>query len=132
MPSSPARTRAVDPIEGNALEPPTDAAPSGASGKRRKPNDAQMPAPRYSPAVLMVHIVNLLRSQGLTVSETYQHGSEAMQASADLLRWLGVQPDPSAIRPPVDHGPVVVAASVLLRAAGIEPNAILAWPGRPA
>ena len=44
---------------------------------------------------------------------------------ADLLRWLGVQPDPAAIRPPVDHSPVMAAASVLLRAAGIEPNAAI-------
>jgi uncharacterized membrane-anchored protein len=87
--------------------------------------------PSYSPVVLTVNVVHLLRGQGLPVSETYEHGDRAVQAAADLLQWLGVQPDMIVgTRPPVAHGPVIAAAAVLLRAAGIEPNAVLVWPGR--
>jgi len=41
----------------------------------------------------MVEFVHLLQCHGIAISETYEHPHEAVQASADLLRWLGVEAD---------------------------------------
>jgi len=94
-------------------------------------NVARPAPPSYSPVVLMVNVVELLRGQGLAVSETYEKCHQAVQAAADLLRWLGVEPDMGVTTTPSgDHGPVIIAAAFLMRAAGTEPSAVLAWPRR--
>jgi hypothetical protein len=80
--------------------------------------------------VLLADIVHLLQGQGVAVSETHEHLRETLAASADLLRWLGVEPDRRMLAKPRRHTPELVAATVLLRAAGIEPNAIKVWPKR--
>lgn len=83
---------------------------------------------RYSPVVLLVDLGLHLRARGLAVSETYEHIAEAIQASEMLLRSLGVEPDRSIARRPVDGTPVLAAAASLLRAVGIEPDDVRVWP----
>jgi hypothetical protein len=86
---------------------------------------------RYSPIVFVVDVVQLLRGRGVAVSEAPEDLHGAVEASADLLRLLGVEPDKGLFGRPRRLSPEVVAAAYLMRAAGIEPNAISAWPGRP-
>ncbi len=85
---------------------------------------------RHSPVALVIDVVRLRRGHGLTVSETYEHAGQAVRASADLLRWLGVEPDHNLPKPSVEHSPVVVPAETLTRAAGIDPDAVVSWPRR--
>jgi hypothetical protein len=77
-------------------------------------------------------VVNLLKGQGLAVSEAVDRLHEAVAASAELLRWVGVVPDRSVITRPREQMAEVVAAAVLMRAGGIEPSAVKAWPRRSA
>ena len=86
--------------------------------------------PRYSPVVLVLDVVNLLQGQGVAVSEAYENLHRAIEAGTDLLRWLGIEPDKRLLTRPHEATPELVAAAVLMRAAGIEPNAIKIWPGR--
>jgi hypothetical protein len=83
---------------------------------------------RYSPIVLVVDVVRVLRGRGVAVSELYEHAGPARRASADLLRWLGVQPDDSQKVPPSEPSAVLLAAATLIHAAGIDPDAVVAWP----
>ncbi len=85
---------------------------------------------RYSPVALVIDVVRLLRGHGLTVSDTYEHAGKAARASADHLRWLGVEPDHNLPTPSVEQSPVIVAADTLMRAAGIDPDAVVSWPRR--
>jgi hypothetical protein len=86
--------------------------------------------PRYSPVVLVLDVVHVLQGQGVTVSEVHENLHQAIEASTDLLHLLGVEPDKRLLTRPREHTPELVAAAVLMRAAGIEPNAVKAWPGR--
>lgn len=64
------------------------------------------------------------------MSEAHENLHEAIEAGTDLLRWLGIEPDKRLLTRPREHTPELVAAAVLMRAAGIEPNAVKVWPGR--
>jgi hypothetical protein len=86
--------------------------------------------PRHSPVVLVVDVVRMLRGCGLGIVESTAYGGEALRASADLLRCIGVMPDHFAPRHVEADGPVLIAAATLMRAAGIEPNDVVVWPGQ--
>lgn len=88
------------------------------------------PAPRHSPVVLVIDVVRMLRGRGLGIAESTAYSSEALRASANLLRSIGVVPDHFAPRSVQANGPVLGAAATLMRAAGIEPNDIAVWPGQ--
>jgi hypothetical protein len=111
----------------SSADPPT-------ATKSRTPDqhdDHGVPAlDRYSPVVLVVDVVHLLQNQGVMVSEAVDKLHEAVEASAELLRRIGVVPDRSVISRPAMRTAELVAAAVLLRAAGIEPGAVRAWPRR--
>lgn len=53
---------------------------------------ASLSRPEYSPSKLVVDVVALLTSEGLSVPLVGERASTAMIAAADLLRALGVQP----------------------------------------
>jgi hypothetical protein len=80
--------------------------------------------------VLVVDVVRLLRDRGVAVSGALEHLHEAVDASTELLRRLGVEPDRRLLAKPVQHAPVIHAAAVLMRAAGIEPSTVAVWPAR--
>jgi hypothetical protein len=80
--------------------------------------------------VLVVDIVRLLRGRGVATSEAVDQLHEAVEASTDLLRRLGVEPVKTPLTKPIEHTPEIHAAAVLLRAAGIEPSAVSSWPAR--
>jgi hypothetical protein len=72
----------------------------------------------------------MLRGRGLGIVESTAYSGEALRASANLLRSIGVVPDHFAPRPVQANGPALDAAATLMRAAGIEPNDVVAWPGQ--
>jgi hypothetical protein len=80
--------------------------------------------------VLVVDVIRLLRGRGVVVSEAPEDLHGAVEASADLLRRLGVESDERLLARPRRFTPELVAAAVLMRAAGIEPNAVSVWPRR--
>ena len=81
--------------------------------------------------MLLIDVVRLLRRRGLPVVEAHAYSSDALRATAELLRCIGIEADPAATRPLTAHGPVLGAAARLLRADDIEPNTVLAWPDTP-
>jgi hypothetical protein len=88
-------------------------------------------APRYSPVVLTINVAHLLQGQGLVLAGTFDDASKCIRAATDLLIGLGVEPDLTLpTTPPDTSSPALAAAAVLLRAAGIEPAAVLRWPRR--
>jgi hypothetical protein len=93
-------------------------------------SDAANHQPRHSPVVLVIDVVRMLRGRGLKVTEAHAYSSEAISACAQLLRCIGVQPHHFAARRAEPHGPIVTAAATLMRAAGIESNSVVTWPGR--
>ncbi len=90
--------------------------------------DVADPIVRYSPVALVIDVVRLLRGRGLAVADTYDHLGDLVHTSADLLRRLGVTPQDGLLPPPPVPGPALIAAATLMRAAGIEPDAVLIWP----
>lgn len=86
--------------------------------------------PRHSPVVLVIDVVRMLRGRGLGIIESLAYSGEAVSASAELLRRIGIEPDHFAPRHPEADGPALAAAATLMRAAGIEPNYVVVWPGR--
>lgn len=88
--------------------------------------------PRYSPVVLVVDVVRLLRDRGVTVSGAFDELHEAVEASTDLLQRVGVEPDKRLSTKAIEHTPEIHAAAVLMRAAGIEPSTVAVWPVRSA
>jgi hypothetical protein len=82
--------------------------------------------------VLTVEVVQLLHSQGVAVSEAIDNVHQAVEASAELLRAIGIIPDKRALARPSDHTSELIAAAVLMRAAGIEPSMVKIWPRRTA
>ena len=109
-------------------QPVVDIEPSTSASGRP---DADPPKLRHSAAVLLIDVVRLLHRRGLPVIEAHAYSSDALRAVAELLRCIGIEADPAATRPPTAHGPVLGAAARLLRAAGIEPNTVPAWPDTP-
>jgi hypothetical protein len=87
--------------------------------------------PRHSPAVLLIDVARMLRGRGLAVADSLAYSSDALSASAQLLRCMGIQPDHSVTRRTQPGGPVLMAAATLMRAAGIEPSTVVVWPGLP-
>ena len=88
--------------------------------------------PRYSPVVLLVDVVHLLHGQGLAVSQAHENIHQAIEACTDVLRWIGVEPDRRLTTRPQEQTAEMAAAAVLMRAVGIEPNAVKVWPWRSA
>lgn len=135
MASSPNEPPPVDPS--SLSEPAADAAvfqrPTRRPRTARRAHDYGVPAPgRYSPVVLVMDVVRLLRHQDVPVSEAVDELHEAIEACTDLLRFIGVVPDRRVVTRPREHTAELAAAAVLMRAAGIEPNAVKTWPGRSA
>lgn len=91
--------------------------------------DSVASLPRHSPVVLVIDVVRLLRGRGLAIVESTAYSGEALRASADLLRSMGVVPDDFVPRHVAKGGPELSAAATLMRAAGIEPNDVAVWPG---
>jgi hypothetical protein len=80
--------------------------------------------------ILVVDVIRLLGGHGVVVSEAPEDLHGAIDAGSELLRRLGVESDRWLLAKPIEHRPEIRAAAVLMRAAGIEPNAIKVWPGR--
>jgi hypothetical protein len=131
MASSPKEPPSVDPSSCDAPEANADEAQRPA--RRRRSRDHGDPSQgRYSPVVLVMDVVRLLHGQGVAVSEAVDRLHEAVEASTDLLRCVGVVPDTGVITRSREHTAELVAAAVLMRAAGIEPNTVKTWPRRSA
>ena len=132
MSSSPEEVPSVDPTPARQSGTSTD--PVQPQGRRLPPatGNGDLPRGRYSPAMLTLNVVHLLRGQGVPVSGALEHLHQASESSAELLQWLGVEPDKGLITKPREDTVELVAAAVLLRAAGIEPNAVTSWPRRSA
>jgi hypothetical protein len=132
MESSRDEAHSVDPTPTDEPEahPPAPTRPDRRPRPRPAANGLPESLPRYSPVVLVLDVVHLLGGQGVAVSEAHENLHEAIEASSDLLRWLGIEADKRLLIKPREAAPELVAAAVLMRAAGIEPNAIKIWPGR--
>jgi hypothetical protein len=132
MESSRDEAHSVDPTPAHEAEVRPSAAPrpAGRPRPRRTASAAAEPLPRYSPVVLILDVVHLLQGQGVAVSKAHENLHRAIDASTELLHWLGVEADKRLLTRPRETTPELVAAAVLMRAAGIEPNAIKVWPGR--
>ena len=134
MESSRDEAHYVDPTPAHEPEARPTAAtrPPGRPRSRATVSATPEPLPRYSPVVLVLDVVHMLQGQGVAVSEAHENLHQAIEASTDLLRCLGVEPDKRLLIRLREITPELVAAAVLIRAAGIEPNAVKIWPGRPA
>jgi hypothetical protein len=109
------------------VEPDPPLPPKTQAAKSHHGVDVQ---PRYSPVVLVVDVVRLLRDRGVSASGAIDQLHEAVEASTDLLQRLGVEPDKRVLTKPIEHTPEIHAAAVLMRAAGIEPSTVFVWPAR--
>lgn len=114
----------VRPVEPDPASPPKTRATKSHQGVDVRP--------RYSPVILVVDVVRLLRDRGVGASRAVDQLHETIEASTQLLQRLGVEPDKRISSTPVEHTPETHAAAVLMRAAGIEPSTVAVWPGRPA
>ena len=132
MESSPGEARPVEPDppdEPRATSTPATRTTIRSRRPTNKINEACQPRRRYSAVVLVVDVVHLLHGQGVPVSESLEHLDRAVKACSDLLQSLGVEPDDRLPTTPREPTAEMVGAALLLRAAGIEPNAIKVWPG---
>lgn len=57
---------------------------------------------QYNPAMVVVHVMHLLNKRGIENHCSNANSGTAVNAAADLLRALGVQP---VSAPFIDHGP---------------------------
>jgi hypothetical protein len=131
--SSPKEPPSVDPASARESDTNSDSVqPSKGRARPSKKNEGygDPPQGRYSPVTLTVNVVHLLHGQGVPVSGALENLHQAMATSAELLQWLGVVPDKRLITRPREDTAELVAATVLMRAAGIEPNSITVWPRR--
>src|SRR5258705_193585 len=99
MASSPKEPPSVDPSSSN--EPKPDAHEAQRPTRRRSGDHGDPSPGRYSPVVLVMDVVRLLHGQGVAVSEAVDRLHEAAEASADLLRCVGVVPDKGVITRPL-------------------------------
>lgn len=118
---------ASSPDDAHPVEPDPPSPPKTRVSNNRQGGDQQ---PGYSPVILVVDVVRLLRGRGVAASSAVDQLHEAVEASTDLLLRLGVDPDKRLITKLAEHSPEIHAAAVLLRAAGIEPSAVVSWPAR--
>ena len=112
--------------EARSVEPDPPRQPNAQSHTKQDRIESRR---QYSPIILVVDVIRLLRGRGVAVSEAPEDLHGAVQAGADLLRRLGVESDARLLTKPHGHTPELIAAAVLMRAAGIEPNAVSVWPG---
>lgn len=95
------------PVEPDLPPPPT--------ARAEEHHQAADQRPRYSPVILVVDVVRLLRDRGVGASGAVDQLHEAIDASTELLQRLGVEPDKRLLTKPVEHTPEIHAAAVLMR-----------------
>lgn len=90
---------ASSPDEARPVEPQPPSLPKARVSKNRQGVDHR---PRYSPVILVVDVVRLLRGRGVAASGAVDQLYEAVEASTDLLQRLGVEPDKGMFTKPVE------------------------------